>query len=433
MPVEISEASAADAEEVSALAIKTYVDTFGAEFEPDELAHHLDLTISPARWHEHFARDRVLVARLGGRAIGYVHFGPAGETGDVAIHRLYVTAELQGQKIGSQLLSRALAEPEVVAAPAVRIDVWEHNHGARRLYERFGFRHEGGMEPFVLKSGEIDGYDVVLIRRPPPALALSDGRSAFGAVSAIYDDARPRYPDGVFELLRDRCRLGPGTRAFEVGAGTGLATRPLLATGVSSLVAVEPDARLAAGLRDRTASDRLQIVVAPFEDADLAEGGFDLGCAATAFHWVEQRPALAKVARLLKTGGRWAMWWNVFGDPDLPDPFHDATRSLLAPLGSNPSHPNGPKQHFALDRAARLADLESVSSFEDVQFELLRWTLVFDPEQVRALYATFSHIAVLAEGERERILDGLHDMAATTFGGRIERHMLTPIYTCRRR
>jgi ribosomal protein S18 acetylase RimI-like enzyme/SAM-dependent methyltransferase len=433
MPVEISEASAADAEEVSALAIKTYVDTFGAEFEPDELAHHLDLTISAARWREHFARDRVLVARLGGRAIGYVHFGPAGETGDVAIHRLYVTAELQGQKIGSQLLSRALAEPEVAAAPAVRIDVWEHNHDARRLYERFGFRHEGGMEPFVLKSGEIDGYDVVLIRRPPPALALSDGRSAFGAVSAIYDDARPRYPDGVFELLRDRCRLGPGTRAFEVGAGTGLATRPLLATGVNSLVAVEPDARLAAGLRDRTASDRLQIVVAPFEDADLAEGGFDLGCAATAFHWVEQRPALAKVARLLKSGGRWAMWWNVFGDPDLPDPFHDATRSLLAPLGSNPSHPNGPKQHFALDRAARLADLESVSSFEDVQFELLRWTLVFDPEQVRALYATFSHIAVLAEGERERILDGLHDMAATTFGGRIERHMLTPIYTCRRR
>jgi len=361
MPVEISEASAADAEEVSALAIKTYVDTFGAEFEPDELAHHLDLTISAARWREHFARDRVLVARLGGRAIGYVHFGPAGEAGDVAIHRLYVTAELQGQRIGSQLLSRALAEPEVAAAPAVRIDVWEHNHGARRLYERFGFRHEGGMEPFVLKSGEIDGYDVVLIRRPPPALALSDGRSAFGAVSAIYDDARPRYPDGVFELLRDRCRLGPGTRAFEVGAGTGLATRPLLATGVSSLVAVEPDARLAAGLRDRTASDRLQIVVAPFEDADLAEGGFDLGCAATAFHWVEQRPALAKVARLLKTGGRWAMWWNVFGDPDLPDPFHDATRSQLPPHGARSCRPPGRPGigQLVRGRAVRAAALDA--------------------------------------------------------------------------
>lgn len=122
-----------------------------------------------------------------------------------------------------------------------------------------------------------------------------------------------------------------------------------------------------------------------------------------------------------------------FRRPGAADPFHDATRSLLAPLGSNPSHPNGPKQHFALDRAARLADLESVSAFEDVQFELLRWTLVFGPAQVRALYATFSHIAVLAEGERERILDGLHDIAATTFDGRIERHMLTPIYICRRR
>lgn len=163
MPAEISEASLADAEEISALAIKTYVDTFGHEFEPDELAHYLDKTIAVPRWPEHLARDRVLFARIDGRAIGFVQFGPAEHDG-IEIRRLYVLAEFQGRGIGSVLLERALAETAV--APAIYIDVWEKNHRARQLYERFGFRHEGGLSPFILKSGEIDGYDLILVRRP---------------------------------------------------------------------------------------------------------------------------------------------------------------------------------------------------------------------------------------------------------------------------
>jgi len=56
MHAEISEAALADAEELSALAIRTYVDTFGHEFEPDELAYYLDKTIAVPRWSEYLAR-----------------------------------------------------------------------------------------------------------------------------------------------------------------------------------------------------------------------------------------------------------------------------------------------------------------------------------------------------------------------------------------
>ena len=66
---------------------------------------------------------------------------------------------------GVALLRAALDAPECSEHP-VRIEVWEHNHAARRLYERFGFHDEGERAPFLLKSGEIDGYDVVLVRRP---------------------------------------------------------------------------------------------------------------------------------------------------------------------------------------------------------------------------------------------------------------------------
>ena len=163
--LEISDASVEDAEELSALAIRTYVDTWGTEFEPDDLAWHLERTISPERWREYLGRDCVLWARVDGRPVGFVQFGPADTPGEMLLDRLYVDGTFQGQGIGSELLRRALADPQMDAAEAVRIDVWQDNLGALRLYEKFGFRHEGGREPFVLQSGEVDGYDLILIRR----------------------------------------------------------------------------------------------------------------------------------------------------------------------------------------------------------------------------------------------------------------------------
>jgi len=259
-----------------------------------------------------------------------------------------------------------------------------------------------------------------------------EGRRAFGHDAANYDSARPEYPARVFEVLRERCGLGPSTRAFEIGPGTGLATRPLLAAG-ATLTAIEPDARLAEVLRRRSPDQRLTVLTVPFEEAALSEGGFDLGCSATAFHWLNQRPALAKVASLLRVGGWWAMWWNVFGDAEREDAFHEATKDLLSGLTRSPSQPQNWRHPFALETEIRVADMESVDAFEDIGFEILQWTLVLDPEQVRALYATYSQFSVLEEGERNRLLDELRNIAAAKFAGRVERNMTTAIYTARRR
>jgi SAM-dependent methyltransferase len=263
-------------------------------------------------------------------------------------------------------------------------------------------------------------------------LGIIEGRRAFGSDAANYDSARPQYPARVFSLLRDRCALGPGTRTFEIGPGTGLATRPLLELGASPLVAVEPDERLAAVLRERSQDERLKIVNTPFEDAEDLGDDFDLGTSATAFHWLDQRPALAKVARLLRSGGWWAMWWNLFGDFERKDAFHEATSELLSGMRATPSWSPERRLPFALDVDARFADLKSVGAFGDIEFENLRWTLVLDPAQVRALYATYSQFSVLEDAERNRLLDGLFEIATTDFAGRVERNMCTAIYMSRR-
>lgn len=262
-------------------------------------------------------------------------------------------------------------------------------------------------------------------------IPMEAGRRAFGGDAANYDRARPEYPPEVYGLLRARCGLRPGTPTFEIGPGTGLATRRLIENGASPLIAVEPDERLAAKLKER--SPEVTVINAAFEDAALDAGMFALGCAATSFHWMDQRTALAKVATLLRSGGWWAMWWNVFGDPSRSDAFHDATQELLSGMVASPSHCPYWKHPFALDSEARLADVAAVAGFDDVGVEMLRWTLVLDSAQVRALYATYSQFSVLDDAERNRILDGLFEIAARQFRGRVERNMVTAIYTARRR
>jgi SAM-dependent methyltransferase len=261
-----------------------------------------------------------------------------------------------------------------------------------------------------------------------------EGRAAFGADAANYDSARPPYPDWVYARLTADCGLGPGTRTFEIGPGTGQATAQLLAAGANPLVAIEPDARLATYLTAKLGMEGgLQVLNASFEDATLAPESFDLGTAATAFHWLDQRPALAKVAGALRPGGWWAAWWNVFGDPDRTDAFHDATDGLLNGFADTPSHHTGQAHPFGIDADARMADIAAVGAFEGATSDIRRWTLTLTTAQTRALYASFSQFSVLAPDERTRLLDALAEIAETKFAGRVERNMCTALYTARRR
>jgi SAM-dependent methyltransferase len=262
-----------------------------------------------------------------------------------------------------------------------------------------------------------------------PFIDRTFGRQAFGLDPAGYDAARPAYPAWVFDLLCERCGLVPNTATFEIGAGTGTATRQLLQLGANPLLAVEPDERLATFLRKAIPDEALSVLIAPFEEAVLQEAGFDLGLSATAFHWLDEDFALAKVARLLRPGGWWVMLWNVFGDSSRPDPFHEATKSFLDKPVS-PSTGNGDIP-FALDAEARLAALERTNGFESLEHRTSTWPLVLDPERTVALYATYSNINI--RPDREDVLNELHRIACDEFQGRVTRNMITSVYVARRR
>lgn len=263
----------------------------------------------------------------------------------------------------------------------------------------------------------------------PKPFDRSEGRVLFEAAVSAYSAARPDYPERVFELLVQRCGLGPGARALDIGAGPGQATIRLLDAG-AHVLAVEPSPTLAAELQTNAASNRLDVVIATFEEVELPYASFDLVTAATAFHWLDPQRSLERIIRVLRPGGWLALWWNVFGDPAEPDAFHQATHSLLSSLSPSPSEPRA-RRPFALDMRTRRRELAK-HGFSDVRIEIMRWDLVLSAQETRRLYATYSNIARLVEERRTAILDEIERIARDRFANRVVRRMVTPLYTARR-
>ena len=245
---------------------------------------------------------------------------------------------------------------------------------------------------------------------------MSVGRQYGGSLDA-YDRARPDYPARIWDILVDRCGLGPGTATFEIGAGNGLATRHLLQLG-ADLVAVEPDRRFAAHL------ESAKVHWSSFEESDLAGGHFDLGFAGNSFHWVSRPAGIEKVARLLKVGGWWAAAWSIHGGPGYSDPLAD----VLGPVVGDPGEGSSP---FSLDARSRMAELLAVG-FADLGVEAWTWTWEWDTQAARSLYSTFGRIMGLEPEPRRRLLDDI-EMAVEARGGRLERLMTTVLYTGRKR
>jgi SAM-dependent methyltransferase len=256
----------------------------------------------------------------------------------------------------------------------------------------------------------------------------SEARRLYGLDPAAYDEGRPEYPERVYEVLSQRCGLGPGANVLEIGPGTGRVTRRLLALG-ARVVAVEPDRALATHLAKTMGGDTLELIVGSFEEAHLPDFGFDLAVAAMSFHWVDQNAGLPKLGQSVRPGGWVAVWWTVFADPTRPDPFHEATRELLgdAAPGSALDRPQ-----FELDVDQRLLDLADRAGLVDTQGELIRWTVRMDTSQIRALYASMIQILRRAETEQQRLLNTLVAIAYEQFGGVVERPFVTALYTARR-
>ena len=169
MDMIIREAQAADLLGLAYFARWTYARAFGASFASADLEHHLAKRLSDTYFTQAHRDDTFLLA-LDTDLIGFAQIGEAhvegGEPGDMQLRRLYVHPDRQNSGIGGRLMHATLAHPRLKNARRLYLDVWEENDGARRLYERHGFKVVGTV-PFVTPSGVVTGHDLLMLRQLP--------------------------------------------------------------------------------------------------------------------------------------------------------------------------------------------------------------------------------------------------------------------------
>ena len=170
---------------------------------------------------------------------------------------------------------------------------------------------------------------------------------SFGADAERYDRARPSYPGALVDRI---VATAPGRDVLDAGCGTGIVARLFQAAGCRVL-GVDPDERMADLARRRG----LDVEVATFEDWDPAGRTFDAVVAGQAWHWVDPVAGAAQAARVLRPGGRLAVFWNSSRPPaDLAEAFAAVNRRVLAdaPLFKMPASTGADAYQALCEKAA---------------------------------------------------------------------------------
>ena len=159
-----------DAEALARLATETFSETYRGTMLDSDLQAHVDRHLGRDAFDDLLRHDAFLVAEHDGQLVGFVQFGEghvAGgkrEEGDQALRRLYVRSRFHGKGVGAALMEAALGCAAMKAAPRIWLDVWEHNHRARRFYESYGFEVAGNIR-MEFASGPADSLDLVMVRQ----------------------------------------------------------------------------------------------------------------------------------------------------------------------------------------------------------------------------------------------------------------------------
>jgi SAM-dependent methyltransferase len=125
----------------------------------------------------------------------------------------------------------------------------------------------------------------------------------FDAVADEYDRYRLPPPSEVIDALVEMSNLQSGSRALEIGCGTGQVSVPLAQRGIE-LVAVELGSHLAERARHNLAPfPHARVEVGAFETWPLPDEPFDAVVCANAYHWLAPEVRMSKSFAALRDGG----------------------------------------------------------------------------------------------------------------------------------
>ncbi|HEX3779963.1 MAG TPA: class I SAM-dependent methyltransferase [Pseudonocardiaceae bacterium] len=234
----------------------------------------------------------------------------------------------------------------------------------------------------------------------PPAREPHQARQiaeSFGLQAQRYDRARPRYPDAMVEAI---VAASPGPDLLDVGCGTGIAARQFQAAGCRVL-GVEPDPRMAQLARDFGVT----VEEGKFEDWDPTGRTFDTVIAAQAWHWVDPVAGVAQAARVLRPGGRLAVFWNAF--ETAPEVAEALSAVFARVLPDSPVRISmvGPDSYSAFC-VKTAEELRKVGGFDDSQEWRFGWDRVYTRDEWLDQIPTSGGHSQIPPAKQEELLSG---------------------------
>jgi len=156
------DASVADASLMAALGPRSFTETFGHLYTPENLAAFL-LNHKEDAWRGELEdpRYRVRLAFEGDEAIGYAKVGPPSlpfsvEGPSAELRQLYVLGPWQGAGVAAALMDWVIDEARGRGADALYLSVFVDNHRAQRFYARYGFEAVGTYDFMVGSHADVD-------------------------------------------------------------------------------------------------------------------------------------------------------------------------------------------------------------------------------------------------------------------------------------
>lgn len=158
-------ATPADAPALAELGRRTFVETFGHLYRPEDLAAFLR-SHDEEKWASDLA-DPALAVRIAeqdGVAAGYAKVGPLSlpvETARAAaeLRQFYILKPFQGAGLAAPMMQWVLDEARGRGAEELYLSVYTENHRARRFYDRYGFVF---VAPYAFMVGEQADEDLIM-------------------------------------------------------------------------------------------------------------------------------------------------------------------------------------------------------------------------------------------------------------------------------
>jgi SAM-dependent methyltransferase len=253
----------------------------------------------------------------------------------------------------------------------------------------------------------------------------------FDTAADRYDQARPDYPEQIFDDLTSLAALHAGDHLLEVGCGTGKATAPLARRGFR-LTCLELGENLAAVSRRNLAEfPEVTVINASFDEwRPPAAESFDLVFAATAWHWLDPATRYRRAWELLRPGGHLAFWAAVHVFPDGGDPFFREIQQVYDDIGEGAAEDvPRPRPGELPDDAAEIA---ASGLFDAAQVRQYDWETRYDAGSYIALLDTFSGHLEMAPEKRSQLYGAIRERLAARPGGDLRRHWGSVLHVARR-